>query len=411
MTRADNAGLSGSVLLIDLDRFKPVNDAHGHTAGDMVLCAVATRLEHLVRRGDLVARLGGDEFAIINENRRGSPTEGAGNLAARVIAAVQKPITVGDVTIEIGCSIGIAQIPADGITGEEVLHAADIAMYRAKRDGRDRYRFFEAKMDVEQREQTALEADLRRAVARNEIVPYYQPLMSLTEKRLLGFEILARWDHPERGFVPPDVFIPLAEKLGLISELTFNLLRASCLDAKAWPSDISLSLNISPTQLGDHVLPLQLLSILNETDFQPGRLEIEITENALVSDLESAKAILTSFQNLGMKVALDDFGTGYSSLHHLRELHFDKLKIDRSFVQSMRSNPESAKIVNAILGLAKSLGLPTTAEGIENADVLADVTGGGAEFGQGYFFGKAVPAAEVGAVIARNGQPSRRHAG
>ncbi len=409
LARTDHPGFA--VLLIDLDRFKPVNDAFGHTTGDAVLCEIASRLEAVVRKGDAVARLGGDEFAIITRSK-GSPAETASRLASRIIAAVKRPIIVGDRAIEVGASIGIAQCPTDGQSAETLLHAADVAMYRGKREGRGTFRFFEHRMDAEIREQAALEADLRRAVAKGEIEPYYQPLMSLADRRLLGFEILARWDHPERGFIPPDEFIPLAEKLGLISELTYSILRTAGRDAKTWPPHLTLSLNISPVQLSDSMLPIELLAILNEVGFPPGRLEIEITENALVSDIESAKAILTSFQNLGMKVALDDFGTGYSSLQHLRELHFDKLKIDRSFVQSMLSNPESAKIVNAILGLAKSLGLPTTAEGIENAEVLHEIVESGAEFGQGYYFGRAVPAAEVADMIERTTRkPARRKAG
>jgi diguanylate cyclase (GGDEF)-like protein/PAS domain S-box-containing protein len=411
LAQSDRGSARCAVLLIDLDRFKPVNDAFGHTAGDAVLCEIASRLQAVVRKGDIVARLGGDEFAICTDGR-GAIEQAASRLATRIIAAAKKPIMVGEIAIEVGASVGIAQCPADGQSAEALLHAADVAMYRGKREGRGTFRFFEHRMDAEIREQAALEADLRRAVAGGEIVPYYQPLMSLSDNRLLGFEVLARWNHPERGFIPPDQFIPLAEKLGLISELTFHLLRIAGRDAKNWPPSLTLSLNISPVQLNDSMLPLQLLAVVNEVGFPPGRLEIEITENALVSDLESAKAILTSFQNLGMKVALDDFGTGYSSLHHLRELRFDKIKIDRSFVQSMRSNPESMKIVNAILGLAKSLDLPTTAEGIESADVLEDVVEGGAEFGQGYYFGRAVPATDVAALIERHsGKPARRKAG
>jgi diguanylate cyclase (GGDEF)-like protein/PAS domain S-box-containing protein len=411
LSRSDRGSSGLAVLVVDLDRFKPINDAYGHTTGDSVLCEVASRLKAVVRKGDTVARLGGDEFAIITESN-GSPAEAAGRLAARIIAAVGKPVMAGDVAAEVGASIGISQHPTDGQSAEALLHAADVAMYRGKREGRGTFRFFEHRMDAEIREQAALEADLRRAVARGEILPHYQPLMSLSDNRLLGFEILARWLHPERGFVPPDLFIPLTEKLGIVSDLTFSLLRTAGRDAKKWPPDMSLSLNISPVQLSDGMLPVALLAVLNEVGFPPGRLEVEITENALVSDIESAKAILTSFQNLGMKVALDDFGTGYSSLYHLRELRFDKIKIDRSFVQSMRSNPESAKIVNAILGLAKSLGLPATAEGIENIDVLNEVVEAGAEFGQGYYFGKAVPAEDVPSIIELlNPRPARRKTG
>jgi diguanylate cyclase (GGDEF)-like protein/PAS domain S-box-containing protein len=403
-TRASRSPAAYSVLLIDLDRFKPVNDVYGHTAGDAVLCEIATRLKDIVRAGDTVARIGGDEFAIISESNMASETsaEAARRLAARVIASIQAPISVGDHMVDVGASIGIAQCPQDGTDPEILLRSADVAMYRAKRDGLGQFRFFEESMDAEIRSQALLEGDLRRAVAQREIQPYYQPLMDLAEGRLVGFEILARWHHPDRGFVPPEVFIPIAERLRLISDLTFTLLRTACQDARGWPDDLILALNLSPVQLTDSMLPMQIHAILKEAGFSPSRLEIEITESALVSDLMTAKSILTSFQNLGMKISLDDFGTGYSSMYHLRELRFDKIKIDRSFILSMQSNPESAKIVNAIIGLTKSLGLTTTAEGIEDANAMMRMIESGCEFGQGFHFGKAVPASEVAELIARS---------
>jgi diguanylate cyclase (GGDEF)-like protein/PAS domain S-box-containing protein len=411
LARANRLGGSFAVLLVDLDRFKPVNDAHGHTAGDSVLCEVAGRIGTVIRRGDAVARLGGDEFAVISETRGRAGADWAGKLAQRIISAVRAPIATAGTVIELGASIGIAQFPSDGASAESLLHAADVAMYRAKNEGRGGYRFFEQAMDIEMREKAALEADLRAAIAAGEIRPYYQPLMSLRDNRLLGFEILARWQHPKRGAVSPDIFIPLAERVGLISELTYALLREAGRDAKNWPQHLSLSLNISPLQLANDQLPVELLAVLTEVGFPPGRLEVEITENALVSDLEAAKSVLSSLQNLGIRIALDDFGTGYSSLHHLRELQFDKLKIDRSFVQSMCSDPESAKIVSAILGLASSLGLPTTAEGIEDQEVLRKVIEGGAEYGQGHLFGRALPASEVALLVARAVRPERRAVG
>ncbi|MEO8685912.1 MAG: EAL domain-containing protein [Devosia sp.] len=409
--RANRSSSGFAILLVDLDHFKPVNDIYGHATGDIVLCEVARRLETVVRKGDTVARLGGDEFAIAAETKRSPATE-AGRLASRVITSLRKPIMVGEVSIEVGASIGIAKSPTDGNTAEGLLHAADLAMYRGKHEGRGTYRFFSPEMDTEVREQIALETEFRKAVAGGEIKPYYQPLISLVDNQLLGFEILARWHHSERGLIPPDMFIPLAEKLGLISRLSLSLLRRAGEDAKAWPDHLRLSLNISPLQLSDPMLPIALIGVLNEVGFPPGRLEVEITESALVSDLSSAKAILNSFQNLGIRVALDDFGTGYSSLHHLRELRFDTIKIDRSFVQSIRTNPESEMIVNAILGLARNLGISATAEGIENTDVLQHMTDGGAEVGQGFYFGKATPASDVPSVIQRiRGEQSHRNTG
>ena len=379
-----------AVFLIDLDRFKPVNDSHGHPAGDIVLIAVADRLRKVVGKAGIVARLGGDVFAIILESERSveASTEKARLLAKQILAALCVPIDLGANLVEIGGSIGIAICPADGMDAESLLRAADIAMYRAKRAGRGSACFFEQSMDLELRARAHLEIEVRRAVAKEHIQPFYQPLIDLAGNKLLGFEILARWHHPEKGMLMPDLFIPIAEELGLIGDLTFSLLSRACLDARAWPEDLVLSLNVSPLQLKDHLFPPQLLVVLNETGFSPRRLEIEITESALISDLETAKSVLRSIQGMGVKVALDDFGTGYSSLYHLRELSFDKVKIDRSFIQSMRDNPESVKIVNAILSLTKSLGLPTTAEGLEDAQAVKNLTDAGCEFGQGYYFGK-----------------------
>ena len=391
---AARPGTAYMILLIDLDRFKPVNDIYGHVAGDAVLCEIASRLKAVVRPDDMVARLGGDEFAIISEVQ-GSPdelVEAAASLASRVIAAVHAPVGLGEHSVDVGASIGIALYPRDGIDPETLLRGADIAMYQAKRAGRGKWLFFEGSMDAEIRDQAQLEGDLRRAIAQETIKPYYQPLVNLADGSLAGFEVLARWDHPERGFVAPEVFIPIAERLGLISPLTFSLLRTACSDARAWPKDLALSINLSAIQITDEFMPVKILAILAETGFPPNRLEIEITESALITELASAKAILTSFQNLGIKVSLDDFGTGYSSMNHLRELKFDKVKIDKSFILSMQSDPESAKIVNAILGLTRSLGLATTAEGIENAEAMRRMIEGGCEFGQGFYFSQAVPA-------------------
>jgi predicted signal transduction protein with EAL and GGDEF domain len=366
-----------------------------------VLCEVAERIKTVARKHDTVARLGGDEFAIVSETGLGpeAAAEAAIHLANRIITAVRERIVVDNIGIEVGVTIGIAQCPADGSDAEALLHAADMAMYRAKREGRGAFRFFEQTMDDELRARAVMEMDLRDAITAGAIVPYYQPLIELASDHLLGFEVLARWNHPQRGFIPPDVFIPLAEELGLISDLTFALLRTACCQARDWPADAILSVNISPLQLKDRLLPAKVLGILTETGFPARRLELEITENALVSDLAMAKTILASFQNVGIKVALDDFGTGYSSMYHLRELRFDKIKVDRSFIQSMRKNPESSRVVAAILGLTRSLGLPTIAEGIEDAEIAARLADSGCEFGQGFYFGRAMQATDAAALV------------
>lgn len=393
-----------SILLIDLDRFKPVNDIYGHTAGDAVLCEIATRIQGLVRMGDTVARLGGDEFAVICAIDPALETseEASTLLASRIITKIQMPIDVGGTRVEVGASIGIAQCPRDGTDPNTLLQLADIAMYAAKRGGRGKFRLFDESLGAAVRNQANLERDLRRAVARRQILPRYQPLMDLSRGSLVGFQILAQWQHSERGSVPPEIFIPLAEKLGLISQLTFDLLRTACLDAKRWPDQLVLALNLSPAQLTDNMLPMQVLGVLSEAGFPPNRLEIEITEGALVRDLQVAKSILTSFQNLGMKISLDNFGGGYSNMYHLPELRFDKVKIDRSFIQSLRGNPESVTIVNAILDLSKRLGLPALAHRVGDADAVMRLIEGGGEFGQGHVFGKAVTASEAADIIARS---------
>ncbi len=405
--RARRGSIGYAVMVIDLDRFKPVNDFHGHAAGDEVLREIAARLAALSRASDMVARLGGDEFAVILECAAPEdPTTAASTLAERIIATLGQPIGIGDQTVEVGASVGIAVCPNDGTDPDALLRAADIAMYRAKEEGRGAFRFFSPSMEKALRERVALEEDVRRAVAARDIRPHYQPVVKLSENRLAGFEILARWNHPIRGDVAPDVFIPIAESLGLIGELTYDLLRRACLEARDWPRDITISLNVSPLHFSDPVLPVKLLAILSETDFPPKRLEIELTETALVTDLEAARVTLAALQDIGIKVSLDDFGTGYSSLYSLHELHFDKIKIDRSFVTSMQSNAGSKKIVHSVIDLANSLGLPVIAEGIEHRQAMQEIVKRGGEYGQGYYLGKAMPADEADALV-RSGTVQR----
>ena len=385
-----------AVFLIDLDRFKPVNDVYGHAAGDAVLAEVAERLTSLLPKDAIAARLGGDEFSIF------MPHEGRGpelmRLAQQMISRLSDPIHWEHARVDVGATVGIAIFPQDGTDAEALLRSADIAMYRGKREGRNTYRFFEQAMDEDLKSRVSLELALRMAVQRGEIRPHYQPLVSLPSHKLLGFEVLARWYHPERGIIPPDVFIPIAEDTGVITDLCYNLLRQACQDARTWPSDIGLSLNISPCQFKDRLLAGRLLAILRESGFDPKRLEVEITESALTNDLDVARTTLSVLQSAGVSIALDDFGTGYSSLYHLRELKFDKIKIDRSFVQSLE-NEESAKIISAIIGLGNSLGILTTAEGIENAGNSEWLAERGCTFGQGYLFGAPVPASVASKFI------------
>ncbi len=399
VARAQRGSTRSAVMIVDLDGFKPINDINGHATGDDVLREIAERLGALTRNEDTVARLGGDEFGVILDCANATPAEAASALAARIVADLSHPISIGDQVVEVGASVGISLCPDDGADADTLLRAADMAMYRAKEEGRGTYRLFAQGMEDALRERMALERDVRRAVLQKDIQPHYQPLMHLTEGQLVGFEILARWHHPTQGHIAPDVFIPIVEKLGLIGDMTYDLLRRACLDALDWPNHITISLNISAIHLTDPLLPVKLLATLSETDFPPKRLEIEVTETSLVADIEAARSALVAIQELGIKISLDDFGTGYSSLYNLRELKFDKIKIDRSFISSMQSNAGSAKIVSSVIDLAKSLGLPVIAEGIESQQEMQEIVRRGGEYGQGYYFGKAMPACDASRLV------------
>ncbi len=387
-----------AVLLIDLDRFKPVNDLYGHAAGNAVLCAVAERLTALLPQGGVAARLGGDEFALLVPLTHGS--EGLTRLAQGVIAAIAAPIEWSQNELKVGATVGVAAATADYADADAILHAADLAMYQGKKEGRGTYRFFRSAMDEELRARARLEGELRTAIEQGAIEPFYQPVVALPDKKIVGVEVLARWRHPERGLVSPNEFIPVAEETGMISELSYNLIRRACIDARDWPGDLVLAVNIAPHQFQDAWLAERILAILTETGFPPGRLEVEITESALIQDLEATRATLTSLQRLGVRIALDDFGTGYSSLYHLRELKFDKLKIDRSYVDAITMSDERAKLVDAIIKLGSSLGLATTAEGIETDASVDWLSDQGCNFGQGYLFGRAMPKFEMDGILS-----------
>ncbi|GJD35620.1 putative bifunctional diguanylate cyclase/phosphodiesterase [Methylobacterium aerolatum] len=390
-----------AVLLIDLDRFKPVNDLYGHAAGNAVLCAVADRLNALLPPGGVAARLGGDEFALLVPLSHG--TEGLSRLAQSVIASIAAPIHWSQNELKVGATVGVAAVTRDYVDADAILHAADLAMYQGKKEGRGTYRFFRSAMDEELRARARLEAELRTAIECGAIEPFYQPVVALPGKAIVGVEVLARWRHPERGLIPPTEFIPVAEETGMISELSYSLIRRACLDARDWPAHLVLAVNIAPHQFQDVWLAERILAILTETGFPPGRLEVEITESALIQDLEATRATLTSLQRLGVRIALDDFGTGYSSLYHLRELKFDKLKIDRSYVDAITMSDERAKLVDAIIKLGSSLGLATTAEGIETDASVDWLSDQGCDYGQGYLFGRAMPKSEMDVILAEIG--------
>ena len=391
---------SRALLVVDLDNFKPVNDVYGHRLGDEVLRVIARRLSKIVEDG-AVARLGGDEFGIILRYRLDS--DAPERLARQIVHELSRPIPLAALSLQVGVSVGVATCAGggagndamaqrDGAPVETALRQADMAMYWAKAEGRGCYRFFDRSMDERLQQRVELEAEIKGAIAAGQIVPYYQPLIDLDTSKTVGFEVLARWVHPKRVVLLPEVFIPIAEDTATIGQMIDHLLERAMRDAKSWPEHLFISINFSPRQISDPALAQRILGLVAKVSFPPHRLMIEITESAVVRRLEDAKAVLQSLRNVGVRVALDDFGAGYSGLYHLRELELDTLKIDRSFVGQMLDKPEEARIVKAIVSLGHALGLTTTAEGIENKDVLELLTKLGCDVGQGYLFGMPQPA-------------------
>ena len=400
-----------AVLLLDLNAFKRVNDLYGHGIGDEVLINIAMRLRRAARQQDLVARFGGDEFAILARELTGA--EDATNVALRVIKEFEEPIVTGPLVHHVGVGIGIALFPQDGPGEIELLRRADIALYRAKEEKpKSTLRFFDADMDARTQERDQIERDLPRAIVKGDVRPNYQPLIDLQDKRIAGFEALARWEHATLGNVPPDRFIPVAESCGLMSELTDHLLRQAARDATRWPDDLTLSFNISPSQLKERTLGLRILTILAEAGLSPRRLEIELTESALVRDLAGAQDAVMALRNAGVRIALDDFGTGYSSLYHLRNFKIDKIKLDRSFVDSMENEPEAFALIRALLGFGRGLGLTVTAEGVEKPAQAIALQQEGCQQAQGYLYSRAMSANDALDFIRNfhsNVAPSRAH--
>jgi diguanylate cyclase (GGDEF)-like protein len=394
-----------AVLMLDLDGFKLVNDSYGHAVGDLALQEFARRVTEVMRSGSLLTRIGGDEFAIIAPSI--SSLDDPTVLARRIIAAVVEPFLVGKVQTTLGVGIGIAIAPQDGMDFEVLVQHADRALYRAKAEGSNSIRFFEAAMNEHVERRIAIENELRAAISAKSIVSFYQPLVAFADERIIGFEALARWKSNKFGWVPPDQFIRIAEELGLISELGDHLLREACIVARTWPAEMTLAFNVSGSQLRDPSVGLRILAILAETGLNPRRLELEITETALVDNMTVAQNVINHLREAGVRIALDDFGTGYATLSQLLSFRLDRIKIDRSFVERLGKDVEGDIIVSAILGLAKGFGLATTAEGIEDANQLASLRTNGCLEGQGYLFGKAIPADQVEALL-RNPPPKKK---
>lgn len=397
----DTSSKRVAVLCVDLDLFKNVNDSFGHPMGDRLLQMVAARMKSQMREGDLVARLGGDEFAIMLASDA-SPNE-VSSFAARLIDIVSAPYDIGGIEIVIGASIGIAIAPGDGHNCEELMRNADMALYRAKAEGGGCHRFFEREMDRQAQRRRDMEVDLRRAFANGEFELHYQPVVNLSNDRIVAFEALLRWRHPDKGMVSPAEFIPVAEDIGLIVQLGEWVLRTACAEAAQWPSDVKVAVNLSPAQFRSRNLVQVVIGALSHSGLSPLRLELEITESLLLAETEANLAILHQMRELGVRISMDDFGTGYSSLSYLRSFPFDKIKIDRSFVRELAERPDSGAIVRAISGLGRSLKITTTAEGVETRDQLDWLRAEGCDEVQGYIFSAARPAREVRDLLAAFG--------
>ncbi len=382
-----------AVLCLDLDNFKTVNDTLGHQSGDQLLQVAAKRLEGALREGDLVARVGGDEFAILQLVKEQPAAATA--LAGRLVEIMRAPIKIGDHQMPVGVSVGISVAPTDGVDAVTLLKNADLALYRAKAEGRNAYRFFEPEMDARMRARRELELDLRQALTTAAFELYYQPIVNVASSEVTSFEALLRWHHPNRGMIAPLEFIPLAEETGLIIPIGEWVIRQACADAAIWPAKVHVAVNLSPAQFKSPNLIPTVISALSASQLSPQRLEFEITESVLIQDIDAALDVLSGLRNLGVAISMDDFGTGYSSLSYLRRFPFDKIKIDQSFIHDLADGGDSLAIVRAVTGLGSSLGISTIAEGVETAEQLNRLKAEGCTEAQGFLFGAAKPASEA----------------
>lgn len=397
----ERSNSDSTLLFLDLDHFKKVNDMYGHCAGDEVLRFVGTALQTEVPRESCCARLGGDEFAALIKGHDTDISE----IAERIIRAVSGPIAISNATAHISASIGLAKLDS-AIGAEDVLRRADIAMYSAKTNGRNCFAWFDTKMAKSLRNRVELEEAIKTGIERGEFVPYFQPLIQLETGDPIGFEVLARWHRPLVGVVEPPAFMKVAEATGLISPLSLSVMRQALLKAKDWPAHLKIAVNVSPLQFRDHQLAERILKILAETGFPAGRLELEITETAIVDDREVAETIVRSLKNYGISLSLDDFGTGYASLAQLQSLPFDRIKIDRSFVASILTDSQNAAIVETITSLGRSLDLRVIAEGVESEEVSSKLRDLGCADAQGFLYGKAMPAEQVAGYLGGQSEAS-----
>ncbi|MCB1992006.1 MAG: EAL domain-containing protein, partial [Geminicoccaceae bacterium] len=397
LDRAGSHGARPALLFVDLDDFKDINDSLGHLVGDKVLTAMADRLYACAQPHGSVARFGGDEFVVIQTAVQ--DVAAVELLARRILSVVEMPFDIGVERVLVTASIGIAMLPGDGAISGRLLQNADIALDRAKSEGRGSFRFFERDMDARLQARKALERDLRLAIVRQELELFYQPKIDLKKGRVSGVEALVRWNHPERGMVSPADFIGVAEETGLIVELGAWVLRRACTDIRGH-RDIELAVNLSPVQLKRGGIAEMVADIIAETGFDPDRLELEITESVMIEGAEAAIAELRHVKDMGARIAMDDFGTGYSSLSYLNRFPFDKIKIDRSFVMDLGKRGNGAAIVKAVVGIGESLGMTICAEGVETIEQRRFLEQAGCHEAQGYYFAKPMPLAQLTGFLA-----------
>lgn len=398
-------GQQAAIFFLDLDDFKQVNDSLGHASGDALLRIVAERLKSVTRPTDLIARWGGDEFAILLSP---APTQDqTAFLADRIIREISRPCTLADTDHVVGVSIGVAHIPGDGLLAKTILSKADIALYVAKSAGRNQWRVFADEMEEGVKRRRFLEMALRTAVADDAIDVFYQPIVAIDTHTIVGFEALARWHHPTRGFVSPNEFIPLVEELGLMSTMGAAILRKACAFCATLPDDIRISVNLSPTQFWSGDVVQTVRCVLHETGLEAGRLDLEITESTLLDDRPATRAAIAALRAMGVKVALDDFGTGYSSLVYLLTVPLDRIKIDRAFTSGLGLNEQSAILVEGVAQISRRLGISVVIEGVETAEQLAQIeASGGIADAQGFLFSRPVPASDVPALLLRSQLPA-----
>jgi diguanylate cyclase len=404
------AGLKGgeeglSLMFLDLDRFKEVNDAHGHQAGDELIKQVARRLLTVLRGADTLSRFGGDEFAIIQTGVKSD--DDAEALARRILHSLTEPFDIGGSSVNVGVSIGIALAPRNAMDRETLMRLADTALYEAKTEGRNRFSFFLQQMDEAIRMRKVVADDLREAIANDELMVHYQPIYSAAGDRIVSLEALVRWPHPTQGSIPPAKFIPLAEQSGLVIPLGQWVLRRVCRDGQRWPG-VRIAVNVSPVQFRQRDFVTDVLNIVQQGNFEPSRLELELTEGVVVDDADAAEAAMMQLRAHGFHLALDDFGSGYSSLIYLRRFAFDKIKIDRSFLESMEATGESAILIHSIVHLGRALGLTVTAEGVETKEQHRFLQALGCHELQGYLFSRPVPSEEIDVLLGVEDQTEAR---